>query len=284
MIRPAKRPHFTKEGTKKSVTVTIQECLEEAVITYSNHVNPQKLITVNDLKLKFAGRTDKGVHARGQVVTVCLPPWTEGLDEIQRGINSRLPMDISVDRIELLETELDPRHDVKQKTYSYTVKYRRQVWREDGTIHPRCHLGIFSFRQALDPPNLWWCPWALNDTLLPELCQQLSGTHNYRAFVHKQVRDEQSHVMTLDQMSVTFQQVTPDEDEAPVIVARFKVQAKGFRRTMVRNLVGYCIDVCRGHESVTAFKWDAIWSGSDEVADRINAAPACGLCLESVVY
>lgn len=287
--RPPKRPHWDTNGTKKNVSFTIQECIEDAVVSYSNHVTPDEPTTVNDIKLKFAGRTDKGVHARGQVVTVCLPQLMEGLDEIKRGINSRLPMDISVDQLENLgeHETLDPRRDVKMKTYSYTVKYRRKVMVEDAngndTLAPVCQLGVYSFRHALDPPCLWLCPWALDDSLLHGLCEQLQGEHNYRAFVHKQNRDDQSQIMTIQRMSVTVENVTNDEI-APVVVARFELQAKGFRRTMVRNLVGYCVDVCRGLDTVVELDWETIWSGSDTVADRINAAPASGLCLESVLY
>ena len=288
MERPPKRPHWDTNGVKKNVSFTIQECIEDAVVSYSNHVTPEEPSTVNDIKLKFAGRTDKGVHARGQVVTVCVPQWMEGLDEIRRGINSRLPMDISVDHVENLgeQETLDPRRDVQMKTYSYTVKYRRKVMVQnmDGkdALAPVCQLGMYSFRHALDSPCLWLCPWALDDSLLPDLCEQLQGEHNYRAFVHKQNRDDQSQILTIQRMSVTTEQVS--DEPVPVIVTRFELQAKGFRRTMVRNLVGYCVDVCRGLDTVVELDWNTIWSGSDAVGDRINAAPASGLCLERVVY
>lgn len=288
--RPSKRPHWSTNGTKKQVSVTIQECIEDAIVNYSNHMVPEEPSTVTDIKLKFAGRTDKGVHARGQVVTVCLPKLVEGLDEIKRGINSRLPMDISVDDVESLGEDenlvLDPRRDVTMKTYSYTVKYRRKVMVEDAdgkdVVAPFCQLGVYSFRHALDSPCLWLCPWALDDSRLNELCEQLQGEHDYRAFVHKQTRDDQSQILTIQRMSVTTQELT--NEMAPVVVARFELEAKGFRRTMVRNLVGYCVDVCRGLGTVVELDWESIWSGSDAVADRINAAPASGLCLECVLY
>lgn len=288
--RPPKRPHWNTNGTKKEVSVTVQECIEDAVVSYSNHMTPKESITVNDLKLKFAGRTDKGVHARGQVVTVCLPKILESLDEIKRGINSRLPMDISVDTVENLGEDedlvLDPRRDVKMKTYSYTLKYRRKVMVEDASgdqiLAPLCQLGTYSFRHALDSPCLWLCPWPLDDSRLNDLCERLQGEHNYSAFVHKENRNEQSQILTIKQISVSTQDLT--DEIAPVVLARFVLQAKGFRRTMVRNLVGYCVDVCRGLDTVVELDWDSIWSGSDAVGDRINAAPASGLCLESVVY
>lgn len=288
--RPTKRPHWEANGTKKHSFVTIQECIEDAVVSYHNQTAANETITVADIRLKFAGRTDKGVHARGQVVTVCLPVLLESIVEIKKGINSRLPMDISVDEVESLGEDenlvLDPRHDVIMKTYSYTIKYRRKVMVEDadGTkvLSPLCQLGSYSFQHALDSPCLWLCPWPLDDSHLGELCKQLQGKHNYRAFVHRNNRDDQSQVLTIHKISVTSKYLT--DEIAPVVETRFELQAKGFRRAMVRNLVGYCVDVCRGLERVVELDWDQIWSGTDSVGERINAAPASGLCLEYVLY
>ena len=53
---------------------------------------------------------------------------------------------------------------------------------------------------------------------------------------------------------------------------------------MIRNLVGYCVDVCRNHEPVVKLSWDQIWNGGDDAANAINAAAASGLCLEYVGY
>jgi tRNA pseudouridine(38-40) synthase len=53
-------------GKRKPNAITIQECLEGAVSDWIG-------CTIPDLHLRFAGRTDKGVHARGQVVVLTLP-------------------------------------------------------------------------------------------------------------------------------------------------------------------------------------------------------------------
>ena len=57
---------------------------------------------------------------------------------------------------------------------------------------------------------------------------------------------------------------------------------QGFRRSMVRNLIGFLVDVSRGQVDESIFK--ELWSGDDAVALKINSAPACGLCLEHVQY
>merc|ERR1711904_48248 len=80
--------------------------------------------------------------------------------------------------------------------------------------------------------------------------------------------------------------------EASVWEVRFVVEAKGFGRAQVRNMIGFIVDVCRGsivEESNNNKDNDGdpnwIWKmDTDKLAKQINAAPACGLCLEHVVY
>ena len=51
---------------------------------------------------------------------------------------------------------------------------------------------------------------------------------------------------------------------------------------MVRNLVGFLVDLCRGEVDESIF--EDLWSGSDAIAKKVQSAPACGLCLEHVEY
>jgi tRNA U38,U39,U40 pseudouridine synthase TruA len=75
-----------------------------------------------------------------------------------------------------------------------------------------------------------------------------------------------------------------------VVTARFVIEAQGFRRSMIRNLFGFLVDLARG---AGAIKDDAmiqnllqelIWLGMEDVATLVHQAPACGLCLEHVWY
>jgi tRNA pseudouridine38-40 synthase len=291
--RSAKRVHVeSATGKRKVCAVTIQESLERAVSDWSG-------CSIPDLCMRFAGRTDKGVHARGQVVVVTLPDLdgvlslsitTKSQDEtaleIQKSINSRLPIDISVEHVQVCENpQFEPRHDVKLKQYSYTIKYRRLVKDGSGNILPASRSGPNTVRSALDSPCLWICPWALDDAKMETTCLHLQGEHDFSVFVHKEDRRSQrKHVLTLQKMTFTI--LTETSDAAPVVTARLICEAKGFRRSMVRNLVGFCVDVCRGLEGVTATDMDLddLWSGDETVAEKIHSAPACGLCLERVDY
>jgi len=294
--RPRKRPMLDQtDGTRKHCNVSVQEVLELVIL---QDLCPGQT-TIEEMNLKFAGRTDKGVHARGQAVTVQLPPGETRMNvwKLRQSINSRLPVDISVVRAELLTKPLDPRKDVIEKRYSYTIKYQRKVLAgNNGKNNNDDMMGgpLNSIRHALvDPPCMWVCPWVLDDALLPKLLNDLQGTHDYSAFVHKAARQAKDNTLTdsID-FAVTETRIDhyiPDSEDSetdpiPVefITARFDFAAKGFRRTMLRNIVGYCVDVCRGLEATPTL--EQVFDSSSNVNAPICAAPAAGLCLESVTY
>ena len=274
-----KRPR-SERLPKKNVPLTIQESLEDALEQYTG-------LDRNQLRLRFAGRTDGGVNARGQVVAVSLPETvlpenSQQLWIIRKSINSRLPGDISVQDVSSLahRPDLDPRKDAIRKRYSYTLKFRRKVVDANGNLLPICSSGPNCIRSALDPKTLWISPWTLDDSNLTRYCQLLTGEHDYSAFVHKRSRREKDNVLTVD--TFTYQCLEETIEDAPIVTIQFQVEAKGFRRGMVRNLVGFVVDLCRGQIDESIF--DTIWSGTDEAAKAVHSAPPFGLCLERVDY
>jgi len=319
--------------TARGKLQTVQDCLEGAIGNWTGQ-------SVDDLLLRFAGRTDKGVSARGQVVTVNLnldgaiggdrdrtstaPSSREVCRDIVSSMNSRLPIDISVLKAESLRENpsFNPRHDAKSKTYSYTIKYRRRITRNGRDIDGYRRSGPNSFRNALDTPVLWNVPWPLDDGLLlrrDELPRALQGVRDFSNFVHKSDRDSgRDHAVDLrvfrfDVLSEEEGEEEEEEEEGgpgSVVTARFTLESKGFRRSMVRKIVGFCVDVCRDYKDLTDFvEWDAtaeeakdfiddggdatpgataakasVWTFSELVASKIQTAPASGLCLEVVKY
>ena len=117
-------------GNKKNVTV--QECVELAILQWlptANNNENRVQWSLEELNLRVAGRTDKGVHARGQVVAIQLPLELEAW-KIQKGIHGRLPTDISIQRVIPLDPSkplFDPRQNTKRKQYSYTIKFQRRT-------------------------------------------------------------------------------------------------------------------------------------------------------------
>lgn len=281
MTRPfvPKRPRIDETTGKKQATNTsVQESIEQALCMWTG-------LNVQQIGLLFAGRTDSGVHAKGQVIAVYLSddvveePW-----KMQNAINSRLPTDISVQDLQRVSDDFHPRQDVAMKQYSYTIKYRRKLTNADGTVLPICQSGPQTVRHALDSPCLWVSPWSLDDSLLPKLCAFLQGKHNFYVFIHKQARNEQGQdpQFTLDSME--YEILSESSEPAPVVTGRFVLRAKSFRRSMVRNLVGFCIDVCRGKEEFADFTWNDVWKATQDVAEMIHSTPGSGLCLDAVSY
>ncbi|VEU42102.1 unnamed protein product [Pseudo-nitzschia multistriata] len=288
-----------------NVPITVQETLEDALEFYTGMDRFQ-------LKLRFAGRTDGGVHARGQVVAVSLPRAIfsdqkvinnisdenendrEKLWTIRKSINSRLPNDISIEDVSVCQDEcFDPRLDAKRKQYSYMLRYRQMVTFEiknvknnecGKTISPICLKGGPQLlRTALDSNRVWICPWALDDSKLTHYCELLTGTHDFSAFVHKEARKTRDNKMTVTRLD--YERVRFRDDVAPVWEIRFVVEAKGFGRSQVRNMVGFLVEACRGSfedlESNQGWLWE---EDPDRLAKQIPSAPACGLCLEHVMY
>jgi tRNA pseudouridine38-40 synthase len=147
---------------------TIQDCLERALLGWTGSQ------TVDELTLKGAGRTDKGVHARGQIVVIQVPRLLEGKEgwELCRATNSRLPDDIVVLAFELCDKDdFCPRKDVKLKQYSYTLKFRRKVMDANEKVLPLCDGGMHTLRRAHEPSCIWNCPWALDDSMFINLCK-----------------------------------------------------------------------------------------------------------------
>lgn len=270
--RPSKRPRYDDEGRKKGVPCTIQDCLEEAFLQW------QPGATLDSLRLRFAGRTDKGVHARGQVIVVDLQV-SEDDWAVVRALNSRLPYDISVKALQLCCPTLEPRKACTRKKYSYTIRFRRLSMDEHGQPLPICLKGgPHCIRSAHDAPCLWICPWALDDTMIQSVCHKLTGTHDYSAFIHKSDRQNHNNVKDVTQFELEVLQETCEH--VPIITARFWLEARGFGRSMVRNLVGFVVDVSRGMIDIE--KVEQMWTAAN--AGLVNAAPATGLCLEQVWF
>jgi tRNA pseudouridine38-40 synthase len=278
-LRPTKHRRFERStGKVKPTLSTIQDCLEMALLGWTGYHS------VDDLKLKGAGRTDKGVHARGQVVAIQVPRVLEGKEEWElcRAANSRLPDDVVVFRFELCDKDdFCPRNHVKLKQYSYTLKYRRKVFDDNGNVLPLSNAGMHALRRAHEPSCIWNCPWALNDDVFAKLCAVLQGQHDFSCFVHKKERRKRDNNMELSKFEVIT--LKESNEEAPIVTVMFVLEAKGFRRTMVRNLVGFVVDVSRG-KLAGMNHVDAVLSGTDDASNLVNAAPASGLCLVKVEY
>jgi len=197
-----------------------------------------------------SGRTDAGVHARGQVASISIPrPFDP--DELQRALNSILPADIVVRDIAPAPDDFDPRRAARSRVYEYRVLNRKIA-------------SAFDYRYS----------WLVRDQL--DLAQMncaariFVGEHDFAAF-----RSLGSVVKT------TVRRVVSSEWTRDAELLLYRVEANSFLRHMVRAMVAAMVDVGRG--KLTAEKIATILAGRDRQAAPANAPPG-GLYLVEVRY
>ncbi len=155
------------------------------------------------MALAVAGRTDRGVHARGQVAS------HEGEPAARRALNGLLPNDISVLASEPAPDGFDARRHARSRTYRYRLLTRPAP-------------SPFERDRAL-----WW-PRPLDRAALDESAAALTGTHDFTAFTPT----ETEHVRFRREV---FRAEWVEESED---VLAFWIEADSFMRHMVRVLVG----------------------------------------------
>lgn len=201
--------------------------------------------------IEVAGRTDAGVHARGQVVAFTEPNPLP-LQAYARGLNSILADDVAVVRASHVADDFDPRRHAKGKRYRYTIF---------NAPYPSPLLRRFAWQ--LFPP--------LDVGAMRAASQALLGRHDFSAF---RAADCQAANPVRE-----LRQITLAGDGGGLITLDFEGTA--FLKHMVRNLVGTLVEVGRGKQPPD---WVAqVLAGRDRTAAG-PTAPAHGLCLEVVFY
>ena len=222
--------------------VTIQSKLEAAVLR----------LTSETTKVYGAGRTDAGVHARGQVATFKTKSKIP-IANLARALTSRLPKDISVIKAEEVDNNFDPRHGAKMKLYRYTV-YASKI------------------APAIGRQYMWHVNWDLDLNKIISASKYFEGKHDYTTFSNQECNSEDSNnIRTVEKCLVT--------SKGKIIT--FDIMGRSFLYNMVRNIVGTLIDVGRGR-----IPPDTILQ-LFTMKDRQQAgqgAPAKGLCLEWISY
>jgi tRNA pseudouridine38-40 synthase len=197
-----------------------------------------------------AGRTDAGVHARGQVASITIPrPFDPG--ELQRALNALLPADIVVRDLQPAPDDFDPRHDARSRVYEYRVLNRKVA-------------SAFEYRYS------WLVRDSLDLSAMNSSAQVFVGEHDFAAF-----RSLGSEVKT------TVRRVLASRWSRDGDVLVYVVEANSFLRHMVRAMVAAMVDAGRGR--LDASRIAIILEGRDRHAAPANAPPG-GLYLVEVRY
>jgi tRNA pseudouridine38-40 synthase len=220
---------------------TLQQEIEQALAE----------MTRSPVKINGSGRTDAGVHALGQVANFQIE--TELTPNIfLKGLNSILPPDIVIKDCQRVDAAFHARYDATSKVYQY------RIWNHN-------------LPRAIGRQYAWHIRRKLDAAAMQSATTHLTGSHDFKAF--EGTGSPRSH---------TVRQVTTaafsETDDGCLI---FTIEADGFLRFMVRNIVGTLVDV--GLDKIRPDAFREILASKD----RRNAsatAPAHGLFLLEVGY
>ncbi len=234
---------------------TIQAAIEKALYKFCQ----QKII------IHGSGRTDAGVHARGQVAHFDLdyrdkdndPRKISGFD-LAKALNAHLqPQPISILRAEKVDKDFHARFGAKNKTYHYRIIQRP---------------GFLSLDQGL----AWPFRKELDVQAMQEASQVLLGHHDFTTFRDSQCQAK-SPMKTLDRLDVSVR----DYDHCGGLEILIEAGARSFLHHQVRNMVGSLILVGEGKWSTADMK------AALKAQDRSKGgptAPADGLYFMAVDY
>lgn len=222
------------------------------ITTVQEHVEyVLRRVLKHPLHVQGCSRTDSGVHAEGQVVSVVTSNWDVPLIGMRKAINARLPDDIVIRSISEVPMEFNASSDAIAKTYRYRI-----------------------YNAPLRPVNLagqvYHFYYPLNEYTMAEAASRLVGTHDFLGFASAG-EQRATTVRTVYSCSLSRQ-----GDEIYVYV-----KGNGFLYNMVRNIVGTLVEIGRGHWSPDRIEFIL------QSRDRNNAgrtAPPDGLTLMEVFY
>jgi tRNA pseudouridine38-40 synthase len=219
---------------------TVQSVLEAAVLK----------ATEAPSRVAFAGRTDAGVHALGQVASFVTQSRLDDA-RLQRALNAWLPEDVSVRAVTEVASDFDPRRDARGRHYRYRINNAET-------------------RPALDRGRAWHVPGVLDVEAMQEAACGVVGRHDFAAFASRLEDEGASTVRELYRFSVARR--------GPEI--RLDAAANAFLPHQVRRMTGALVEVGRGKLSPGAY--GGLLQGPPAGAGP--SAPPHGLYLVRVEY
>ncbi len=218
-------------------------------------VNVLRRITLENVHLHGAGRTDAGVHALGQIGSFRTQS-TLSAGEFQRALNALLPPTIRIVAAEEVGPDFNARWSARGKVYRYRL-----------------------YRGRVVPPMLWryvlHYPFPLDEDAMRDASARFVGVHDFASFAASTGSEEDDKERSTEREIYATELVrSPDREELV-----FTVRGRSFLRYMVRKIVGTLLDVGRG--KLKPDDIDRLY----ELKDRSKSGPTVppqGLCMVSV--
>jgi len=219
---------------------TVQGVLEAAV---------EKATEVSS-RVAFAGRTDAGVHAEGQVAAF-VTESAHDIETMRRALNAWLPEDVAVLAVTDVDAAFDPRRSAVRRRYRYVID-NRQV------------------RPALVRQRAWHVAPALDEGAMAKAAASVLGSRDFAAFASRLEDEGASTVRRLERFEVA-------RDGS---IVTYVLEANAFLPHQVRRMVGALVEVGKG--KLDAAGYEGLLRGA--AASAGPAAPPHGLYLERVFY
>jgi tRNA pseudouridine38-40 synthase len=217
----------------------------------------------------FAGRTDQGVHAAGQVVSIADERPDLGMEPMLRALNANLPDDVAVVDLERVTGPFHARFDAGWREYRYRLwtgrpapLVRNQVWRME------CSLNCGAMRRAIS---------------------SLVGEHDFAAFASKgegvpwSERQQAPRGARRRVFSAELHEIDPwwgpTRDRG--VCLEFRIVADAYLPRMARNIVGALVEIGRGARSP---EWVLDLFDARDRRQAGKAAPPHGLILWRIGY
>ena len=231
------------DGTKYNGSQIQPDC-----ITVQSELLKVMILLNIKTSLNFSGRTDKGVHAFGQVVSCDIPSFWKDLRKLKETLNKMLPNSILVKNIVEVASDFHARFSAKSREYRYLISSK------DLTPFNSNYLGPYR---------------VINKTLIYDAIELLKGVHDFEYF-SKTGSEPKSTVREI--YNIRFYQYKD------IYILQFK--ANSYLRSQIRMLVDFIMKISQGKLTLENLKSQLL----KENKHSWTLAPASGLYLSKIRY
>lgn len=201
-----------------------------------------------DTKIILSGRTDKEVHATGQVFNCVIPDFWKDFSKLKDTLNQQLPSSIRIHNIKKVADDFHSRFHAKKRVYRYIVTTK--------------NITAFNNKFITQTKNI-------NESKIQEAIKEFIGVHDFEYF-HKQGSEK----------DVTIREIYDTKFYKYKDIYVFKFTANSYLRSQIRLMVGFLLKISEGKLSIDDLKTQL------SKKENIHRLPALanGLYLAKVIY